>query len=119
MRRFLAQHFALCALPFVLVLAHIGPASADGLLHRHHGKHHAHVAYTDFIPYYEGCRIGWWQTLRYGHVRPRWGVGVGDSSKLIAPPLFYPDSIAPSLSAGESKSKGYLDPGWMNSRSMR
>jgi hypothetical protein len=19
------------------------------------------------------CRTGWWQTLRYGHVRPHWG----------------------------------------------
>jgi hypothetical protein len=24
---------------------------------------------------YEGaCSVGWWQTLRYGHVRPQWGV---------------------------------------------
>jgi hypothetical protein len=20
------------------------------------------------------CSVGWWQTLRYGHVRPQWGV---------------------------------------------
>jgi hypothetical protein len=33
-----------------------------------------HVAYVDSttsagMP----CRTGWWQTFRYGHVRPRWG----------------------------------------------
>jgi hypothetical protein len=49
----------------VLLFAHIAPATADGWPH-HHGKHHAHVAYTDW------CRVGWWQSLYYGHVRPQW-----------------------------------------------
>ncbi len=70
MRRFLAQLFALCALLVVLVLAHIGPASANGSLHRHYHRHHSHLAY---VPYRE-CRAGWWQSLYYGHVRPRWEV---------------------------------------------
>jgi hypothetical protein len=32
------------------------------------------VAYVDTtVPSSTLCRTGWWQTLRYGHVRPRWG----------------------------------------------
>jgi hypothetical protein len=32
------------------------------------------VAHVDSgIPGTIPCRTGWWQTLRYGHVRPHWG----------------------------------------------
>jgi hypothetical protein len=64
-KRLLTQVSALCGLLAVLLFAHIAPATADGWPH-HHGKHHAQVAYTDW------CRVGWWQSLYYGHVRPRW-----------------------------------------------
>jgi hypothetical protein len=72
-KRFLAQPvLALCALSiiFLFVFAHIGSASADDLRHRHQYKHHPlheHLTYRE-------CRVGWWQTLYYGHVRPRWEV---------------------------------------------
>lgn len=54
------------------LLAWSTPGLADGWHWHHHYKHHAHLAYVEYAPDNE-CRVGWWQTLRYGHVRPRWG----------------------------------------------
>jgi hypothetical protein len=35
----------------------------------------ADQSYRPYAGPYEGaCSVGWWQTLRYGHVRPQWGV---------------------------------------------
>jgi hypothetical protein len=56
----------LWAFPVVLaalVLVSSAPVRADGYD-------------RPYRPYagYEGCSVGWWQTLRYGHVRPQWGV---------------------------------------------
>jgi hypothetical protein len=66
------RSFALCALSVILlfVFAHIGSASADDLRHRHHYKRQPHDEHLT----YRECRVGWWQTLYYGHVRPRWDV---------------------------------------------
>jgi hypothetical protein len=49
------------------------PASADEWGRHHHYKYHryAQFAYANLVP--GACRTGWWQTLRYGHVRPVWG----------------------------------------------
>jgi hypothetical protein len=50
------------------------PVRADGYYrpYRHHG---VRVAYAGSDPAYDSaCSEGWWQTLRYGHVRPQWGV---------------------------------------------
>lgn len=44
-----------------------------GFADRHYA-HHLHFASSDVAPDYYACRLGWWQTLRYGHVRPLWGV---------------------------------------------
>jgi len=71
----LSQTCAICALVFVLILASIGAAAADGWIHHHrHHTRHTHAAYADLVPYYRDCRVGWWQSLYYGHVRPRWEV---------------------------------------------
>jgi hypothetical protein len=57
----------------VLLLAAGGTLQAHGWLHHHrHHLRHAHSAYADLYSA-DACRIGWWQTLRYGHIRPRWG----------------------------------------------
>ena len=50
----------------VTVLLQAVPASSNPW------RHHVHLAYADTGAYYGGCRIGWWQTLAYGHVRPHW-----------------------------------------------
>jgi hypothetical protein len=52
----------------VLVLVSSAPVRADGY-------DRPHRSYAGYEPPYEGaCSVGWWQTLRYGHVRPQWGV---------------------------------------------
>jgi hypothetical protein len=40
-----------------------------------HWRHHR-IAYVEPGPGYSyiACREGWWQSLRYGHVQPIWGV---------------------------------------------
>ena len=35
-----------------------------------HGAYHTSWVYRPSV--YNYCRVGWWQTLRYGKVRPRW-----------------------------------------------
>lgn len=44
-------------------------ASADGYRWKH--KRYHRIASVGPWP---ACEVGWWQTLRYGHVRPRWGM---------------------------------------------
>jgi hypothetical protein len=59
-----------------LMLAQLDPVMADGY-YRHYRHHAARVAYAGPGPDYAYggvCSEGWWQTLRYGHVRPQWGV---------------------------------------------
>ncbi len=71
MKHILIHAGTLCVVTAAIVLAHITPGVADGWAHRRHYKHH--VAYIEYAPEYDACRTGWWQTLRYGRVRPRWG----------------------------------------------
>jgi hypothetical protein len=57
------------------IFARTGDAPADEWGWHHHRHHHAHyvrVGYVEPAPYYPSCRVGWWQTLRYGRVRPQW-----------------------------------------------
>jgi hypothetical protein len=57
-----------------LTLAQFDPVLADGF-NRHYRHHAARVAYgAPDMAYDNACSEGWWQTLRYGHVRPQWGV---------------------------------------------
>jgi hypothetical protein len=52
----------------VLVLISSAPVRADGY-------DRPYRPYASYHASYEGaCSVGWWQTLRYGHVRPQWGV---------------------------------------------
>jgi hypothetical protein len=56
----------LCAFAVVLaalVLVSSGPGRADDRPYRPYAG-----------PYDGACSVGWWQTLRYGHVRPQWGL---------------------------------------------
>jgi len=66
-KRFVTLTSAICALTIVIGGLAL-PASAQPYHHR------MHVAYADMNSNsnYPACRIGWWQTLAYGHVRPRW-----------------------------------------------
>ena len=73
MKRIVTQAAAIWALALVILLVHIAPGAADGVAYRHNHRRHAHVTYAEFTPDYGTCRVGWWQTLRYGHVRPVWG----------------------------------------------
>jgi hypothetical protein len=72
-KRLLANAATIGALMAVVIFGHITPGAADGTVHHRYDKHHAHVAYVEYVSGYGACRTGWWQTLRYGHVRPRWG----------------------------------------------
>jgi hypothetical protein len=57
-----------------LTLAQLDPAMADGF-YRQNPHHGDRVAYAAPDPAYENaCSVGWWQTLRYRHVRPQWGI---------------------------------------------
>ena len=68
MRRFAKLLSAICALT-MLVGVMTSPAAAQPYRHR------ARYAYADTNPnYYPACRVGWWQTLAHGHVRPHWAV---------------------------------------------
>ena len=61
----------LSAFPVVLaalVLVSSAPVRADG----YDRPYRRNAGYD--APYGGVCTVGWWQTLRYGHVRPEWGV---------------------------------------------
>ena len=56
----------------ILVLAALTTpdlASANGYRWKDHRRHR-----IVWIETRSACEFGWWQTLRYGHVRPRGGV---------------------------------------------
>jgi hypothetical protein len=54
-----------------LMPAQLDPAMADGFYRQYRHR----VAYAAPDAAYENiCSAGWWQTLRYGHVRPQWGI---------------------------------------------
>jgi hypothetical protein len=66
---------AFLAVLAALTLAQLDPVMADGPYR--YGRHSPRVAYAEPVPDYAyggACSVGWWQTLRYGHVRPQWGV---------------------------------------------
>jgi hypothetical protein len=71
-KRFLTHASVIGALTLAVLLGHIAPSAADGYSYAHRYRHHVRVAYVPASPYYGECRIGWWQTLRYGHVHPTW-----------------------------------------------
>lgn len=56
------------------MLLQITPGTAGGWIYHHSRRHHARLSYVRYAQDYGNCQIGWWQTLRYGHVRPRWAV---------------------------------------------
>jgi hypothetical protein len=82
----LAQGFWLTALAIALLFALIEPGTAGDWRYRHHYRHHVYT-YVEplppYVPYAYGyavqppavayCRVGWWQGLSNGHVRPHWG----------------------------------------------
>ena len=68
--KFLLSTAAIISL--LLVILSASPGWADSWTY-HHRRHHQHVTLAEYLPAYGTCRTGWWQTLRYGHVRPRWG----------------------------------------------
>jgi hypothetical protein len=44
-------------------------------IHRQHRHHPLRFAFAEpDLTYGNSCSVGWWQTMRYGHVRPYWGV---------------------------------------------
>lgn len=71
MKRPLLETATVSALTLAILLLRVVPGAADGWTHNHHYKDR--VAYVEYAPDYSACRTGWWQSLRYGHVRPHWG----------------------------------------------
>ena len=74
MKKILISTTTICAVIAGLFLIQIAPAMADEWGPHHHFRHHRHLAYVEYVPESGACRVGWWQTLRYGHVRPHWAV---------------------------------------------
>lgn len=72
MRHYWTKSAVIGAATCATLLVQIAPGFAEGWHHRY--KHRAHFAYVQYAPDYNACRVGWWQTLRYGHVRPHWSV---------------------------------------------
>jgi hypothetical protein len=66
------QTFTIWTLAFALLLVQIAPGSAHGWAYHHHHWRHARMTYAEYSSDYGACRVGWWQALRYGHVRPVW-----------------------------------------------
>jgi hypothetical protein len=54
---------------FLLVLTGFTLASFDPLMADGYRPYAGRA-----LAYESACSVGWWQTLRYGHVRPVWGV---------------------------------------------
>lgn len=49
--------------------------AADMTVEGSYFKKHRKVASLEYVSDVQSdCRVGWWQTLRSGHVRPRWGM---------------------------------------------
>jgi hypothetical protein len=73
MKRILTAAPALLVLVCIIMVVQTAPGAADEWGARHHYWHHhyARLAYANYTGY-GACRVGWWQTLRYGHVRPVW-----------------------------------------------
>jgi hypothetical protein len=65
----------LALLMLVVGLLFIDLANAADLDARGPYRHrYRRVASLEQVSYTSSdCRVGWWQTLRSGHVRPRWG----------------------------------------------
>ncbi len=64
---------AVIGVAMIFVLGSVAGALAHPWNSRDGYARHMRVAYADMATSYAGCRVGWWQTLAYGHVRPRWG----------------------------------------------
>jgi hypothetical protein len=62
--------FILAPASLIVATLQIGPVAAS----RYQPLDARRVAYTDAATDHYLCRLGWWQTLRYGHVRPQWGI---------------------------------------------
>lgn len=71
MKRVLTYLSAMAALTLAMLAAQVAPGAADGWAY-HRPYKHPHAAYVEAVPDYGVCRVGWWQTVRYGHVRPQW-----------------------------------------------
>ena len=72
MKRRFSAAAAIGALALLHLIGFVAPSAADGYEHHHRYRHRVQVTYVAYPAYYTVCRIGWWQTVRYGHVRPRW-----------------------------------------------
>jgi hypothetical protein len=74
-RRVLTKAAAVGALALLMLSARIVPSTADdwSYYHRYY-RNPAGVAYVQAVPDYSACRTGWWQSVRYGHVRPHWAM---------------------------------------------
>jgi hypothetical protein len=72
MKRLLTVAASIVVLSSANLVLQSATVRAADLANGHH-RRHPHVAYVEYLQGYGPCRTGWWQTLRYGHVRPRWG----------------------------------------------
>jgi hypothetical protein len=61
-------------LAFAVLGASLTATPASAHHYRHGWSRLYHVAEAAVLEDYRGCDAGWWQTLRFGHVRPYWGL---------------------------------------------
>jgi|HubBroStandDraft_5_1064220.scaffolds.fasta_scaffold348863_2 hypothetical protein len=78
MKRILISLSVACAVATSILFTQTATGSAQDIVYDHLVRHHRHhnIQTAYLLPSDElgNCRIGWWQTLRYGHVHPRWAV---------------------------------------------
>lgn len=72
MKRTLTPASAILVLAGLILFAQTQRGRADEAGYRQHHRHHPHLFYAQYVPQPGACRVGWWQSLRYGHARPYW-----------------------------------------------
>lgn len=58
----------------IILAGNVAPADADGRRKSVRRPPVNQISWNHHVPRYEYCRVGWWQTLKYGKVRPRWAM---------------------------------------------
>jgi len=71
-RHSLLQMTFLAMLAIGMALSNSAGSAERDLTTGHPSKYRRYANIEATVPINAPCRVGWWQTLRYGHVRPRW-----------------------------------------------
>jgi hypothetical protein len=71
--RSLLQMTFLAMLATGMALSNNASSAERDLTTSHRSKYRRYAYIEATAPISAPCRVGWWQTLRYGHVGPHWG----------------------------------------------